>query len=575
MPVDTRTLDHIVHLTPPGTVEEASNQWRDLGFKVLPGGVHTDGLTANALVVLSDGVYIELISFTHPLSHYPPDSPEHKKRDNHNWAHLPPGWIDFAFLGTGSRAAGESISQTINERAKKEGSGVEYAPEADGGRTRTDGVVLKWLISGPKTGRKGVLPFFCGDVTPRELRVPTDPPSNTVHPSATSGIAYVHVLVDPASFDEASNQLASVIGHKATTTTTNGARKAAWDLHTPGGSNADTPRLILTTPVGGEEESFVKGAVGGKDFEADTQVLTMVINTQTLDHIVHITPPGSVDEVSKQFKELGFKVLPGGSHTDNLTQNALVVFPDGVYLELISFVHPLSYYRPGTPEHHARDTHQWAHLPSGWIDFAFLGNGLRSPSQSISRLINERSKKEGSGIEYDLEVEQGRVRHDGVQLRWLISQATKEADRRGVVPFFCGDVKPSSRKLRVPSDPPSNTSHPSNALGIAFVRVVVKPSSFDKVFKQLKSVVGFEPTSTVAGPRNAQASWELETVNLNAKKKRSRLILSSAESDEEREFVKNSIVGRGIFEVGFFVKGTKVPETKATPWGKISWVKGG
>ena len=217
----------------------------------------------------------------------------------------------------------------------------------------------------------------------------------------------------------------------------------------------------------------------------------MPLNTQTLDHIVHITPPGSVDEVSKQFKELGFKsvispmqkpdhlwtwiyrVLPGGTHTDNLTQNALVVsrpllpithfisrrrnahgcqvFPDGVYLELISFVHPLSYYRPGTPEHHARDTHQWAHLPSGWIDFAFLGTGLRSPSQSISRLINERSKKEGSGIEYDLEVEQGRVRHDGVQLRWLISQATKEADRRGVVPFFCGDVKPSSRKLRVGS----------------------------------------------------------------------------------------------------------------------------
>ena len=129
--------------------------------------------------------------------------------------------------------------------------------------------------------------------------------------------------------------------------------------------------------------------------------------------------------------------------------------------------------------------------------------------------------------------------------------------------------------LKVPSDPPSNTSHPSNALGIAFVRVVVKPSSFDKVFKQLESVVGSEPTSTVTGTQHAQASWGLETVNLNVKKKRSQLILSSPESDEEREFVKNSAVGRGIFEVGFFVKGSKVPETKATPWGKISWVKDG
>ena len=32
----TKALDHIVHLTPPGTVEEASRQFKDLGFTYAP-----------------------------------------------------------------------------------------------------------------------------------------------------------------------------------------------------------------------------------------------------------------------------------------------------------------------------------------------------------------------------------------------------------------------------------------------------------------------------------------------------------------------------------------------------------
>lgn len=31
--VSTKCIDHIVHLTPPGSVEETSQQFRGLGFK--------------------------------------------------------------------------------------------------------------------------------------------------------------------------------------------------------------------------------------------------------------------------------------------------------------------------------------------------------------------------------------------------------------------------------------------------------------------------------------------------------------------------------------------------------------
>ena len=119
--------------------------------------------------MFADGVYLELISFTHPVSHYPPGSPARVKRDSNPWASRSPGWIDFAFLGNGSRS--ESIAHVINQRGREEGSGVRYEAEQDGGRTRPDGKVLKWLISAPQVEKRGVLPFFCGDVTPRSLRV--------------------------------------------------------------------------------------------------------------------------------------------------------------------------------------------------------------------------------------------------------------------------------------------------------------------------------------------------------------------------------------------------------------------
>ncbi|KIM76945.1 hypothetical protein PILCRDRAFT_825960 [Piloderma croceum F 1598] len=187
----TKILDHIVHLTPPGTVEKTAQQFRDLGFIVVPGGTHTGGLAENCLVVFQDGVYLELFSFTHPLSHYPPSSPEREKQD---------------------------------------GSGVEYLPDMKGGRERPDGKVLEWVILGPGPElKRGTVLFFCGDVTLRHWRVPFDPPSNTWHPSTTSGIAHVRVLVDEKDIVTLLNQLTSIINSQPITAT---ETETAWVLNT-------------------------------------------------------------------------------------------------------------------------------------------------------------------------------------------------------------------------------------------------------------------------------------------------------------------------------------------------------
>lgn len=65
------------------------------------------------------------------------------------------------------------LADFINERAAAQGANTKYEKSVSGGRERTDGKTLRWKITAPEKRRhgRGVLAFFCGDVTSRELRV--------------------------------------------------------------------------------------------------------------------------------------------------------------------------------------------------------------------------------------------------------------------------------------------------------------------------------------------------------------------------------------------------------------------
>ncbi|KAH9929632.1 glyoxalase-like domain-containing protein [Amylocystis lapponica] len=266
----TRTLDHIVHLTPPGSFEETTAQFTALGFKhacntyipsrdnrVLPGGTHADGLTGNVLIVLADTLYLELLSFTHPPSHYPVGTPARHARDAHPWAPKHPGWIDLAGLGNSGTP---SLAALINARAAADESGVRYTGEARGGRRRPDGRVLEWLISAPERAR-GALPFFCGDVTPRAWRVPLDPASNAEHPNGVRGVAHVRLLAAAAEVVQLTEQLSTVLGVRPRRVGPT-ASEVAWDLEQAGASGY-TPQLLLSAAQTEEEHEYVKGRGSG------------------------------------------------------------------------------------------------------------------------------------------------------------------------------------------------------------------------------------------------------------------------------------------------------------------------
>lgn len=165
----TLPLDHVVIAV--ADLDQAMLDYTSLGFTVLRGGEHPGRGSHNALVVLADGAYLELIAFTRPV-------PEFRW-----WQVLDrggEGLVDFALLP-------DDIDKVV-AAARARGLAIE-APE-DGARARPDGVRLAW-----KTARAATsdVPFLCGDVTPRPLRVPEG--DMRTHPNGVIGVGEIVVAV--------------------------------------------------------------------------------------------------------------------------------------------------------------------------------------------------------------------------------------------------------------------------------------------------------------------------------------------------------------------------------------------
>jgi catechol 2,3-dioxygenase-like lactoylglutathione lyase family enzyme len=163
------SLDHIVILVEE--LEAAIADYRALGFTVQRGGTHADGATHNALVGFADGSYLEIIAFLRR-------APEHRWWRYAEKSHQ--GYVDFALL---PHDTGEVVRAA-------QARGLAYQGPIEGGRVRLDGQRLVWQTGTPPTVE---LPFLCGDVTPRALRVVEG--DVRVHPNGVTGVASLSVVV--------------------------------------------------------------------------------------------------------------------------------------------------------------------------------------------------------------------------------------------------------------------------------------------------------------------------------------------------------------------------------------------
>ena len=164
-----------------------------------------------------------------------------------------------------------------------------------------------------------------------------------------------------------------------------------------------------------------------------------------LDHLVIAVH--DLDLAMQRHREMGYQVVVGGSHPGRLSHNALVVFEDGSYFELIAWRGPAP-------------AEAWWHLlqqqGEGLIDFALLPHD----TAEVIAAARARGLQDIAGP-----LEGGRQRPDGKALEWTTArQATRD------LPFLCGDVTP--RAWRVPEG--ALRQHPNGVKGVSKVKVSVR-----------------------------------------------------------------------------------------------------
>ncbi|KAK5655352.1 hypothetical protein OQA88_5919 [Cercophora sp. LCS_1] len=235
----------------------------------------------------------------------------------------------------------------------------------------------------------------------------------------------------------------------------------------------------------------------------------------TLDHIVILVAPETLANLPPWLTS-SFTIINGGRHSNGITENKLILFQDGVYIELIAFVR-------GTPPQDRAST-RWGRRDEGEIvDFALTllspkGEDGFNPEDSFRQHVQERVREAQTGLEYSNPIAGGRVTPDGTELRWAVAAprwTVSEEDRRedvsveGELPFWCLDR--TSRDLRVPFRAKRDaTVHECGAVGVRAVEVAVKADveGIGKIRRVYESFLG--KGGAVDGFQWSKTSWELD-----------------------------------------------------------------
>jgi hypothetical protein len=187
-------LDHLILFVPYASLNSLPT-WLTAHFTITPGGRHGDNKTENKLILLADGCYIELIAFV---------DDDASLREGHWWGDKRPGIADLAFTTDGpAEPCIAGLSKRLDALKAEGALQTAYQAPQHGARTRPDGVRVEWEVTFPigKGVERGLVPFFCHDVTPREKRVPLSEASAS-HPSGAYGVKSLTIMVPEEEIEE-------------------------------------------------------------------------------------------------------------------------------------------------------------------------------------------------------------------------------------------------------------------------------------------------------------------------------------------------------------------------------------
>ncbi len=154
------------------------------------------------------------------------------------------------------------------------------------------------------------------------------------------------------------------------------------------------------------------------------------------------------------YQAQGFNAFFGGEHAGGKTHNALIVFADGSYLELLAPTSP-ALLNDIDPNDHTSFLFLLTQS-EGLGGYALLSEGLEADVAAM----------QARGLGVTLSNPNGRARPDGKQLRWR----TAALDDSTMTPFFIQDETP--RVLRVP-DEASVTSQANGTIGVTGLTIGV------------------------------------------------------------------------------------------------------
>jgi hypothetical protein len=274
------SLDHIIFLVPNLTSLPPSFSKH---FTLTPGGKHADGVTENILIPLRSGIYIELIAFT--------SAADPASRASHWWGGKPPGWIDWALTSADARdveaATARAQTGTASSQGRQKsggGGGGDEAPSPPpapalgddgapwygagrrGGRNKPDGTRIEWVVTFPRVPpfTRGEVPFWCHDVTPRELRVPGGD-EQVVHASGAVGVAEIRIAAGREQVRAYADGYAGIAGTQVVGLAADGGGGCfAVPLSNPlDGKVNGAPRIVVGPPRDESEENRLteQGAV--------------------------------------------------------------------------------------------------------------------------------------------------------------------------------------------------------------------------------------------------------------------------------------------------------------------------
>jgi hypothetical protein len=198
MASSTQSLDHLILFLPadPATKLPRVPSFFEQNFTITSGGFHADGATSNTLILLADGCYIELISFI-----------DDSKADAHWWGPGADfvGWKDWC------------LTNSLPPEESQENVKDTHVQPVKGGRKRADGVDVQWAVTFPKGEKggqenRGRIPFFCDDITQRNVRVPLSA-EKTTHPCGALGVRQLTIIVkDRTLLEQTRRAYAAIIG---------------------------------------------------------------------------------------------------------------------------------------------------------------------------------------------------------------------------------------------------------------------------------------------------------------------------------------------------------------------------